>query len=337
MKKLVFLFVLTMFVGSLASATDYHLTKGDETTTYSAKFDALWSTLKATDTVYIDDSSVYYIGTSSNDAGYKDTTLPCMIIGTAAAKPTITFKPDTAGGWGIVTMGANGGLKNVIIDAGGPWLKWHMPIVTRSQITLYMVDMINWGGSPVVAFNGIVGQQTGGSLQYVTCDMAGSVIEADINSDWAPKAADALPLLINHCTFKCNGGGPFIRLKNNWLTDGSEITVKNSIVVQANQDTPMDMFFSESVPGEKINHHHNLYGNIAQLDFNSTDGDTTDVAGMAAKGEIGGVGVKTDPLFAKGSLRLLGGSPAMGKADDGKNMGADISSVPVELSTFELE
>ncbi len=122
-------------------------------------------------------------------------------------------------------------------------------------------------------------------------------------ASWAGLEENVGPYLINHCTIIATG--PYINLEDAYPTDGSNITIKNTIMGtwDGNAWVAAPVFASNIYGIPPINHRYNLYAKLAASGTITLD--ATEIKDV-------------DPKFAdqaNGDFSVLPSSPAVGKAE----------------------
>jgi len=382
MRKLVSLLAVFMLVGSIASAKNILVNKSGALGTYSSIVAAV-AAATAGDAILINEGGTYNETATINLEGLtlKGATNPAPIVNIASAASlpwmnvhnssveNIDFYPT--GEWGCMLQAwGNFSLRKLFIDCNG----------------LGANDLV-----PVLWIQPVLGEVTTGVVEYVTfankrgTDWSGMITfghNTEANPWWWGHdtnftAAECGPVLFNHCNILLDKGYPFYFMW--WPTDGSEITVKNSVIGCLSAKVPLDgdinpastkifcwlnepkLWDHAGNPNPdvigKVKRHNNLIIKMHCLDFNSSkpnDGfnyepDATTVWGgnpWAAKPEYPYGAVNPfvfeyqagGTALTKADLKLRANtSPALWKGDDGLNIGADVNTLPVELSAFEIE
>jgi len=210
-----------------------------------------------------------------------------------------------------------------------------------------------------------------GTVEYVTTKGFNAPIGViQLGTPWdyadAEFVGDSVgPITVNHCTLTYSPGYCVMITAGYPDRDGAKLEIKNSICggvktsgVQANgiffasnhADRPMEDVVA-------INHHHNFYPKWWRLEAHDwgpgveDNPETPEIdesrpngfidTGATIDDEEGSLyGNGTDPFNDILTLDLTlkpDTSPALWKGDDGLHMGADVTTVPVELSAFEIE
>ena len=341
MRKLVSILALFMLVCSMVYAKTVNVSD-----TALNSINAAAATCVPGDTILLTTSGNYLSDTSIdlNGIALKGGTNPA---------PTITPNINTGTGShrGGFYVHHGGSMENLKINFS-PRERYGVGIRMWGQFFLNKLDITGGTDGPTIFIDPKAGVLNTGTIQYVTMynvvGYAGAIGFATYFNDASggingpvPPATDIGPITINHCTITYTVGY-CILLGGGWPTDGAEIEVKNSILGGLATTGPLALGIfrnnKPSTPGVGLAHHHNLYTNIWILEI--YNGDTTGVVPLASLGEIGGESVAVNPFndISTWDLKLKAyTSPALWKGDDGLHMGADVVTVPVELSAFGIE
>jgi len=307
------------------------------------------------DTIIINEAGTYAETAQINLNGLtlKGATNPAPVIASTAGNKWLSIH--------------NSSIENVdMTPVGG----WHAMIMVSGSFSMKKVfvngDGLDNGDSPIMWIQPKAGELTTGSVQYVTFVNkpgagAGFIIFSDkFDGDAGTNfnLSSCGPIVFDHCVVLMDDGWPFM-FRDGWPTLGGELTVKNSIVgrmkVTGNAGN-VTVFTTSSDAQLVCVHQNNLY--ISLWGMYRAQGLNNQVVGFPAAGEVMGTKCWPDPadtsynfinpfafaptapgaFLTKADLMLKAGtSPALWKAGDMLNIGADISTVPVELSAFEIE